>query len=82
MLVLSPPSFSEESNVLYKRSWWVVNQLLPCRKNVQWEDFDELVSNLLLKFADADTQIAMHKTGTKFKISLPKPPGPRSTVDR
>ena len=35
LLVLSPPSFSKESNVLYKRSWWVVNQLRPCRKNAQ-----------------------------------------------
>ena len=59
MLVLSPPSFSEESNVLYKRSWWVVNQLWPCRKNAQWEDFDELVSKLLLKFTDPDTHIAI-----------------------
>ena len=57
--VLSPPSFSKESNVLYKRSWWVVNQLCSCRKNAQWEDFDELASNLLLKFTDADTQITI-----------------------
>ena len=59
MLVLSSPSFSEESNVLYERSWWAVNQLWPCRKNAQWEDFDELASDLLLKFTDADTHIAI-----------------------
>ena len=80
LLVLSPPSFSKESNVLYKRSWWVVNQLWPCRKNGRWKDFDELASNFLLKFTDADTHIA--KTGTKHEISLPKPAGPRSTVGR
>ena len=57
--VLSPPSFSKESNVLYKRSWWVVNQLCSCRKNAQWKDFDELASDLLLKFTDADTQITI-----------------------
>ena len=59
LLVLSPLSFSKESNVLYKRSWWVVNQLCSCRKNGQWEDFDELASDLLLKFTDADTQITI-----------------------
>ena len=59
LLVVSPPSISKESNVLYKRSWWVVNQLRPCRKNGQWEDFDELASDLLLKFTDADTQITI-----------------------
>ena len=59
LLVLSPPSFSKESNVLYKRSWWVVNQLWSCRKNANWEAFDELASDLLLKFTDADTQITI-----------------------
>ena len=59
LLVLSPPSLPKESIVLYKRSWWVVNQLRACRNNAKWEDFDELASNLLLKFTDADTQIAI-----------------------
>ena len=59
MLVLNPPSFSKESNVLYKRSWWIVNQLWSCRKNAKWEDFDELASGLLLTFTDADTQITI-----------------------
>ena len=59
LLVLSPPSLSKESNVLYKRSWWIVNQLCSCRKNAKWEDFDELASDLLLKFTDADTQITI-----------------------
>ena len=57
--MLSPPSLSKESNVLYKRSWWIVNQLCSYRKNAQWEDFDELASDLLLKFTDADTQITI-----------------------
>ena len=59
LLVFSPLSFSKESNVLYKRSWWVVNRLWSCRKNAKWEDFDELASDLLLKFTDADTQITI-----------------------
>ena len=59
LVVLSPPSFSKESNVLCKRSWWIVNQLCSYRKNAQWEDFDELASDLLLKFTDADTQITI-----------------------
>ena len=59
LLVLNPPSFSKESNVLYKRSWWIVNQLWSCRKNAKWEDFDELASGLLLTFTDADTQITI-----------------------
>ena len=59
LLVLSPPSLSKESNVLCKRSWWIVSQLCSYRKNAQWEDFDELASDLLLKFTDADTQITI-----------------------
>ena len=59
LLVLSPPSFSKESNVLCKRSWWIVNQLCSYRKNAQWEDFDELASDLLLKCTDADAQITI-----------------------
>ena len=59
LLVLSPPSFSKESNVLYKRSWWIVSELCLCRKNAKWKDFDELASDLLLKFTDADTQITI-----------------------
>ena len=59
LLVLSPPSFSKESNVLCKRYWWIVNQLCSYRKNAQWEDFDELASDLLLKFTDADAQITI-----------------------
>ena len=56
---LSPASLSKESSVLYKRSSWVVNQLQSRRDNAKWEDFDEYASDLLLKFTDADTQIAI-----------------------
>ena len=59
LFALSPPSLSKESTVLYKRSWWVLNQLRSCRANAKWEDFDELASDLLLKFTDKDTQIAI-----------------------
>ena len=59
LFVLSPPALSKESNVLCKRFWWIVNQLCSYRKNAQWEDFDELASDLLLKFTDADTQITI-----------------------
>ena len=59
LLVLSPPSLSKESNMLCKRSWWIVNQLCSYRKNAQWEDFDELASDLLLRVTDADTQITI-----------------------
>ena len=34
----------------------IVNKLCSYRKNAQWEDFDELASDLLLKFTDADTK--------------------------
>jgi len=56
---LTPPSSSKESSVLYKRSWWVVEQLSPWRNNAKWEDFDKTASDLLLTFTDADTQIAI-----------------------
>ena len=59
LIVLSPPSLPYENTVLYKRSWWVVSQLRSCRNNAKWKDFDELASHLLLKFTDADTQIAI-----------------------
>ena len=59
LFALSPPSSSKESSVLYKRSWWVVNQLRPWRNNAKWEDFDKIASDLLLTFTDADTQIAI-----------------------
>ena len=59
LFVLSPPALSKESNVLCKRFWWIVNQLCSYRKNAQWEDFDELASDLLLKFTDADAQITI-----------------------
>ena len=58
---LSPASLSKESTVLYKRSFWVVNQLQSRRENAKWEDFDKHASDLLLKFADADTQIAIKR---------------------
>ena len=59
LFALSPPSLSKECTVLYKRSWWVVNQLRSCRANAKWEDFEKLASKLLLKFTDSDTQIAI-----------------------
>ena len=59
LLALGPPSLCKESTVLYKRSWWVVNQLRSCRANGKWEDFEKLASDLLLKFTDTDTQIAI-----------------------
>ena len=59
LFALSPPSFSKESTLVYKRSWWVMNQLRSCRQNAKWEDFDKHASDLLLKFTDADTQIAI-----------------------
>ena len=59
LFALSPPSLSKESTVVYKRSWWVVSQLRPYRANAKWEDFEKLASDLLLKFTDADTQIAI-----------------------
>ena len=59
LFALSPPSISKESFVLYKRSWWVTNQLRPYRASAKWEDFDKHASDLLLKFTDADTHIAI-----------------------
>ena len=59
LFALSPPSISKESTVLYKRSWWVTNQLRPYRASAKWEDFDKHASDLLLKFTDADTHIAI-----------------------
>ena len=59
LFALGPPSLSKESTGLYKRSWWVVNQLRSCRANGKWEDFEKLASDLLLKFTDTDTQIAI-----------------------
>ena len=58
-LALSPPSLSKESTILYKRSWWVVNQLRSCRNSLKSEDFNKHASDLLLRFTDADTQIAI-----------------------
>ena len=59
LFALSPPSISKESAMLYKRSWWVTNQLRPYRASAKWEDFDKHASDLLLKFTDADTHIAI-----------------------
>ena len=59
LFALSPPSLSKESTVLYKRCSWVVKQLQSSRDNARWEDFDSYASDLLLKFTDADTQIAI-----------------------
>ena len=59
LFALSPPATSKESTVLYKRSWWVTNQLRPYRASAKWEDFDKHASDLLLKFTDADTHIAI-----------------------
>ena len=59
LLALSPPSLSKESTMLYKRSWWVVNQLRSCRNSLKSEDFNKHASDLLIRFTDADTQIAI-----------------------
>ena len=59
LFALSPPSFSKEITVLYKRSWWVVNQLRSLRNNAKWEDFEKLTCDLLLMSTDADIQIAI-----------------------
>ena len=56
---LSPPCLSKESTMLYKRSWWVANQLRSCRNSLKSEDFNKHASDLLLKFTDADTQVAI-----------------------
>ena len=59
LFALSPPLLSKESTVLYKRCSWVGKQLQSSRDNARWEDFDDYASGLLLKFTDADTQIAI-----------------------
>ena len=59
LFALSPPATSKESTVLYKRSWWVTNQLRLYRANAKWKDFDEHASDILLKFTDADTHVAI-----------------------
>ena len=59
LFALSPPSLSKESTVVYKRFWWVFSQLRSYRANAKWGDFEKLASDLLLKFTDADTQIAI-----------------------
>ena len=56
---LSPASLSEESTMLLERSSEVMNQLQSCRDNAKWEDFDKYASDLLLKFPDTDTRIAI-----------------------
>ena len=56
---LSPASLSEESTMLLERSSWVMNQLQSRRDNAKWEDFDKYASDLLLKFPDTDTRIAI-----------------------
>jgi len=59
LFALSLPCLSEESTVLYKRSWWVTNQLRSCRNSFKSEDFYKHASDLLLTFTDADTHIAI-----------------------
>ena len=59
LFTLSAPSLSKESTLLHKRSWWVFSQLRAYRANAKWEDFEKLARDLLLKFTDADTQIAI-----------------------
>ena len=59
LFALIPPSLSKESTVLYKRSSWVVNQLQSRRDNAKWEDFDKYASDLLRRFTDVDTHIAI-----------------------
>ena len=59
LFALSPPSLSKESTAVYESSWWVFDQLRSCRANAKWEDFDKRACDLLLKFTDADTKIAI-----------------------
>ena len=59
LFALSLPCLSEESTVLYKRSWWVTNQLRSYRNSFKSEDFYKHASDLLLTFTDADTHIAI-----------------------
>ena len=56
---LGPAALSKESKELCKQSTWVVNQLQSRRNDAKWEDFDKFSCDLLLKFADADTQITI-----------------------
>ena len=70
---LSAPSLSKESIVLHKRSWWVFSQLRSYRANSKWKDFEKLASDLLLKFTDADTQIAI-KLEQSMKAHLKNQP--------
>ena len=74
LFALSPPSFSKEITVLYKRTWWAVNQLRSCRNNAKWEDFDKLASDLLLMSTDADIQIAI-KLEQSMKANHQNQPG-------
>jgi len=67
LFTLSAPSLSKESTVLHKRSWWVFSQLRSYRANSKWEDFEKLASDLLLKFTDADTQMAIKFEQSMFK---------------
>ena len=67
LFALSAPSLCKESTVRHKRSWWVFSQLRSYRANAKWEDFEKLASDLLLKFNDADTQIAIKFEQSMFK---------------
>jgi len=57
--LMNPPSLSKESITLYKRSWWVVNQLQSRIDRANYEGCDEYARDLLLTFTDVDTQIAV-----------------------
>ena len=57
--LMNPPSLSKESITLYKRSWWVVNQLQSRIDRANYEGCDKYARDLLLKFTDVDTQIAV-----------------------
>ena len=73
LFALSLPCLSEESTVLYKRSWWVTNQLRSYRNSFKSEDFYKHASDLLLTFTDADTNIAI-KLEQSMKASYQNQP--------
>jgi len=57
--LMNPPSLSKESITLYKRSWWVVNQLQSRIDRANYEGCDKYAKDLLLTFTDVDTRIAV-----------------------
>ena len=59
LCVLGPASQSEECTDLVKRSYWVMKELQSLRDNAKWEDFNARSFELVHKFSDVDTRIAI-----------------------